>query len=284
MNHHNKNIKYRNSYKYIEDRLVEEAKVYVKTNKMENNQEFYIEAKKLNIALKDNCYSVSGVLVNGNNYQPYLMCSDYETKFDNKENEYIKLNGRNILFLNKGNEYKEAYYEKLSDVSVNIEGNIGLQEGVYNVNYMIENNNSFVEKITRKVIILDNKEIDDFYPKITLNGEKIEYLELNDNYVEKGANGFDSDDGIISDIKIIGEVNNKEVGEYDLSYVVINSNGYVSSIVRKVVVVNSEISINYIISPPLFTKDKVLIHFGVHCDNYDYTILPNNEISYEKNI
>ena len=96
-------------------------------------------------------------------------------KFDN-DNEYIKLNGRNITFLNKGNEYIESSYEELDNVSVNIDGIVGTEEGVYEIRYVVFKYNIFKTTLTRKIVVLNNREIDSFYPSIKLLGNEIEYL------------------------------------------------------------------------------------------------------------
>lgn len=278
--------KYINSYNYLENRLEKEAQKYVEKNHLENNKSFYLEAKKLNVKLKDNCYSMSGVLVEKNEYKPYLMCSDYETELNNKKSEYIKLNGRELVFLNRGDEYVEAYYETIVPVEVDINSNVGTLEGVYNVNYIIKKDNTIINNVTRKVIVLDNREINNFEPTIILNGDEIEYLEFNTNYVDKGAKSFDSLDGSINNIMVTGKVNPILEGEYKLTYTVINSRGFAKSVNRKVIVLSGEtdISINYEKSTNNLTNSSIIISLAIYGDDYSYTILPNGEKTTEKNI
>lgn len=276
---------YQNSYNYLESKLESEALKYVRENNLESNTSFYLDVNKLNIKLKDNCYSISGVLVENNEYKPYLICDDYETKLNNTENKYIKLNGRELLFLNKGDEYAEPYYETIVPVDVNINSNVGVLEGIYNVNYVIKKDNSIVDSITRKVIVLDNNEINNFEPNITLNGDEIEYIEFNTNYVDKGVKAFDSLDGVIDNIKINGQVNTSLEGEYKLTYTVINSRGFAKSVTRKVIVLSGEkkeFVIDYMASPTSLTNDKVKITLAIYSDDYSYTLLPNGETTEEK--
>lgn len=280
------NISFQTPYEKLENRLVEEAKKYVLANNLQSNNEYYIDSRKLNINLDSNCYDVSGVFVNGNNYQAYLYCNDYETNLIDNNSSNIKLYGKDISFLKKGNSYIETSYENLNNVSVNINGHVGTEEGVYKLEYIILKNNTILERLIRKVVVLDNEEINDFYPNIKLNGNEIEYLKINELYIDKGVVVTDKTDGPTNDVKINGEVNINKEGEYLLTYTATNTKGYASSVTRRVIVVSDEVDIivNSIISPKVLTSENVRIFMGIYGENFDYVVLPNQEMKYEHNL
>lgn len=279
-----KNTAYLNSYEYLEETLENEARKYVSSNGIKNNQEYYIESSKLGVTLKSDCFNLSGVLVNGNDYQAYLVCENYESKLFENNNDNIKLNGKEVMFLNKGNTYSEPYYENENKLKVNINGNIGSEEGVYNLEYVVMQYDMIVSRLKRKIIVLNNKMVEDFYPQITLLGEKIEYLEINNMYTDKGVVAKDRIDGVINDVKVSGDVNSKVSGEYNLIYTVINSRGYASSVERKVVVARpaEKTTVSSIMTPTKLTNSNVNIILSVYGSNYLHTKLPNGEITYKK--
>lgn len=271
---------YHNSYRYIEDNLVKEAKKYITANEINTSEEIFIEAEKLFVSLKDDCSkSVSGVFVKDNNYRAYLLCNEFESDFIDNTSKYIRLNGRKVTFLNKNMEYVESSYEKFSDVNVNIEGHVGLEEGVYELNYIVLQNNEIVDNLIRKIVVLDKEEINDFYPSISLKGDKIVELKVNGVYSDAGVIASDKDDGLIDDIKIVGNVDTSKDGEYNLTYVAVNSKGYASAVSRKVIVLKEkgQVSVSIIQSPLALTNQDVLINAMVFGDNYAYAILPNGE-------
>lgn len=276
---YNKTIVYHNSYEYLEDTIEEKARQYVLDNGLKSDKEYYLEASKLGVTLKDDCLSVSGVFINGDNYQAYLLCNEYETKIITNSDKYITLNGKNITFLNKGINYVESSYSSEKTVSVNINGKVGTEVGVYEVEYIVMQYSVMVDRLTRKVVVLDNDSINDFYPTIKLLGDSIEYLQLRGIYQEKGATASDKFDGVINDIKINGTVNTAIDGEYNLTYVALNSRGYANSVTRKVIVSRSgnNAVLGHIISPTSLTNGSVKITIRVFGNNYSYTVLPNGE-------
>lgn len=63
-------------------------------------------------------------------------------------------------------------------------------------------------------------------PIIILNGNEEETVSLNSNYAELGAKATDNEDGDISSALVItGEVNSDLVGEYPITYNVVDSDG-----------------------------------------------------------
>ncbi len=261
----------------MEEEMVSSAKDYVLRNNISTNKEIYLDVSKLGVNLSDNCSLTSGVIFDGEYYHPNLVCNDYKSNIinNNKEiSDFIKLKGDEVIILAKGMTYFEPGY--VSNDIVTVIGNVGSEEGVYNVYYKTTNSNSVA---TRKVIIIDNQIIRNLFPIISLNGEELIYLVQNHEYVEQGINGYDIVDGnITNNVKIDGGVNNNVVGEYILGYTLTNSRGYSNTITRKINVIsqNSDLVIDYTLEPRNLTNENVLISLNVS-NEFNKIIYPNGE-------
>ena len=98
------------------------------------------------------------------------------------------------------------------------------------VTYSVKDNSGNTATITKKAIIKD-----DVRPKISLKGEKTEYIKLNSTYQEKGATSEDTCDGTLTkNIKITGKVNTKKTGTYKINYEVTDKSENKASAVRTV--------------------------------------------------
>lgn len=274
---------YRNSYAYLEDELERSASLYIKNSNINKSNEYYIESSKLGVNLKSDCSLLSGVFVNNGKVQAYLLCDTYESKIISNSNKYISLNGKSISFLNKSFDYVDSLYELNDDVSVNINGIVGKDEGVYRLTYNVLKNNKIVDRLERKVVVLNNDLINDLYPKISLVGDQIEYLKINDSYQEKGVLASDKIDGVINNVKIDGKVDTSKDGEYNITYSVTNSRGYSISITRKVIVIKEDtlINVGFITIPNSLTNGKVKIIGNIYGEDFDYVLLPNQEKIYQ---
>ena len=83
----------------------------------------------------------------------------------------------------------------------------------------------------------DAMAIDESKPDISLNGDSVVYIPLNGTYEELGASASDFCDGdLTSQIKITGEVDVTQAGEYQLTYSVVDSSGNENSVARTVYV------------------------------------------------
>ena len=269
----------------MEDKLVKVARDYVLKNNIYTNKEIYIDVSKLNITLDDNCSLLSGVIYDGENYVPNLVCSNYKSnaiKANKETSEYITLKGDEVMVLARGMTFFDPGYIS-NDIVVPI-GNVGTEEGVYNIYYKTTNSNNIVN---RKVIIIDNQSIKNLFPTINLNGEELMYLVAGNQYQEEGIKAYDTYDGDISkNVKIEGSINSNAKGEYIIGYTVTNSRGYSNTIVRKVNVIDNEtdLIIDYKLSPSSLTNENVLINLIVS-NEYNKIIYPDstegNNLSYE---
>ena len=264
-------------YHRLERVLVNAAREYVLNNNIIVNREIYIDVKKLNISLDDNCLLTSGVIYDGSEFFPNLMCDNYQSDVILNDKS-ITLNGDEVIVIPKGITYYDEGYESKNNIS--IIGEVGSESGVYNIHYLDSNNNT---SVMRKVIIIEDNELNDLFPVITLNGSMNLSLKEFDSYNEEGASATDKIDGNITNkIKIEESVNTGKKGIYKVRYSVINSKGYKRVVVRDVYVgVNSDKVISYLNTN---NSGTVTINLTINDDNFDYIELPNGESKYDKNI
>lgn len=273
---------YRNSYDYFENLMINKAITYVKKNNLSISNEIFLTLDDLEIKAKDNCNLFSGVLVNNGNYKALLMCNDYVSDVVSNDTTKVSLKGDEVILLAKGIPYIEP---GVNSSKYNINGNVGTEEGVYNLNYIAIENNNILGTLTRKIIIVDDYRVKSLFPSITLKGEKVLYLEKGQPYVEQGVIAIDNIDQNITDkVTQTGNVNVNQEGEYDITYTIKNSRGYTNHVTRKVVVVNS-FSTTYItalLSPSNQTNQDVSINLNIVGNNFDYIILPDQTKSSSK--
>ena len=197
----------------------------------------------------------------------------------------FKLNGDNIININIGDMYIDTDYICQMDNQncsqlVSKNGEIKLTEiGKNTITYTLKKG-MFHKTLTREINILD-KDIDTGF-SLTLNKESTFYHMKNKKYTEPGAIAIDKNDGDISSKIIIdGHVDFNKVGTYEITYQVTNSNGVTKSITRQVKVYSFqyEAKLKY----EEAQKDNEII-IEIKDQNYNRTILPNNETTKEKNI
>ena len=108
-------------------------------------------------------------------------------------------------------------------------------------------------------VIKKIKFIDDEKPTITLNGSQTSYLVVGENYIELGAEAYDSCDGnITSNIEIDGKVNSEVVGTYEIKYKVKDSVNNEVVVKRIIYVVESAEEINI---HPVTNKATIYLTF-----------------------
>ena len=154
----------------------------------------------------------------------------------------IKLNGGKEITINYKDEYKDkgakAFYKK-KDITKNIKTktDINLEKiGTYSYTYTIKYKKQ-TKSIKRKVIIVDNEK-----PVLELNGKEEITLYKGNEYKEEGAKALDNYDGDLTDkIEISGEIDKDKIGEYTITYKVVDSSKNKVSIERKVKVIEKPI-------------------------------------------
>lgn len=149
----------------------------------------------------------------------------------------IKLIGDKHLILNYGDKYNESGYklkvfdkDLTNDIKVknNIKEDIGTYKVMYTYKFLFYNIST-----TRKVEVKDIKG-----PKIELVGGKKIDVVINESYEELGFEAIDNKDGVLTEkVKVTGEVDITNLGEYKIIYEVVDSSGNKSKIERTVNVV-----------------------------------------------
>lgn len=66
-------------YHNLENRLVEAAKAYVINNNIDTKNELYLDVSTLNVSIDGECSLTSGVIFDGKNYFPNLICKNYKS-------------------------------------------------------------------------------------------------------------------------------------------------------------------------------------------------------------
>ena len=149
------------------------------------------------------------------------------------------------------------------------------KEGTYEVNYTLKRG-IFSKSLTRTIKVLGENEDSGFTFK--LNGDNPYYLLYNNQYSEPGFSAIDSLDGDITNNVI---VTNEEADNHEIIYTITNSQGVTKTLKREVF----SYAFNFIAT--IKTRDPAQsneINIDINDENYDYTILPNNEKTTRKQI
>ena len=138
----------------------------------------------------------------------------------------ITLEGNEIEKIGYNKEYEEAGYavtdnsdEDLKDkVTINKEE---VSDKEYKLVYTVEDSSHNLSTAIRTIEL-----IDDVAPELKLKGNSKITLKLNDKYKEEGATATDEIDGDLTNkIEIIGSVDTSKLGEYTVTYKVVDNSG-----------------------------------------------------------
>lgn len=126
--------------------------------------------------------------------------------------------------------------------------------GIYFTAGNVNNNDSIInlidaqrivmlqKSLTNKLVVNEPaslKEIDNEKPVITLNGNNVVTVFLNDTYTDAGATATDNIDGVItSNIITTSNVNTNVVGSYNVTYTVTDMAGNTQTVIRTVNVID----------------------------------------------
>lgn len=154
-------------------------------------------------------------------------CDTLYEKYKNYNKEF-SLIGSDDIKIEYDSEYKDSGYKAddkvilVKDVDVK---NLGTNYVIYKLDNEIYN-----KYLVRKVEIIDSVK-----PVITLTGNSTVTVYLNNDYNEQGATANDNYDGDLTD-KIVtsGNVDNKKVGKYEITYTVKDTSGNETSVIRTI--------------------------------------------------
>lgn len=147
----------------------------------------------------------------------------------------IVLTGDKNTYICPNSTYKEEGYSAIDNVDKNITKNVKINKHKNEIIYTVADKAGNKISVKRKII-----EEDKTPPEIKLNGDEIHFIHVNQEYEEKGYQAIDNCDGNITEkVKVTGNINTKEVGDYELIYEVSDKNNNKTMVKRKIKVVNA---------------------------------------------
>ncbi len=146
----------------------------------------------------------------------------------------FKLLGESYIKLPVGSEYVEPGYIATDKNGVDISdevaetGNVDTTSvGTYKIIYVLRN------KRLQRIVKVEELPM----ANISLIGDKVIKIKLNDTYTEPGYTCLDEVDGDITDnVEVISEVNTSKLGVYKIVYRVTNSSNVTTAVSRVVIV------------------------------------------------
>jgi len=199
-----------------------------------------------------------------------------------KKEYYLVLNGLEEVIVYQNSEYIDpgyfAYDNKNNDYTneVVVSGMVNTSViGEYKITY------SYKDIVKERIVTVmgDVNQV----TFLNLLGSKVIYLNVGSVYLEPGYVVVDSvDDDLQDKVVIDGRVDTNKVGAYKLVYSVINSSGVTINAERTIIVMGTDISLNY--SPIEYTNDKVVINLVIDDNYFDYVLLPDNTKIVERNV
>lgn len=169
----------------------------------------------------------------------------YSYEYNDAESLKFKLIGPSVLYIDINNEYEE-YGIVVTNNGVDISSTVKIDSSLVNTSVLGE------YKVKYEINIAGNKEyiyrvvrvIDKEVPQIKLKGEYTVDIILNGSYYEEGYEVIDNYDTDLNDkVEIISNVDTSKVGEYNVKYRVVDSNGNIGESIRIVNVIESKITL-----------------------------------------
>ena len=117
---------------------------------------------------------------------------------------------------------------------------------------------------------------------LTLQGNVNITILKGEKYIENGYFAYDSKEGDLTNkVKVEGVVNENIVGSYTLKYHVENKEGKIAETIRNIKVVAdlSDVKIELDYEPKSLTNQFVTINLKISGDGYDFTLIPDGNIS-----
>ena len=199
--------------------------------------------------------------------------------FSNRKLEsYLILNGEEIVTIYQGSDYIElgykAYNSRDDDLTskVTVESNLSNNViGGYEITYKIGN----VTKV-RYVNVISRPSDYVFIHLTSVNNSVDVYLQKGEQYKEPGYMAITtSGKDLTNKVTITGKVDTSKKGTYKLTYSVVDSNNVTISVSRKVMVLDSDISLS--LNTDKYTNTDVTINAYAIDEYFDYMILPDNK-------
>lgn len=181
-----------------------------------------------------------------------------KVKVVDKELPKIVLNGNSDIKICPNIQYIEEGYTATDNYDGDITDKVEIKNYDTYIEYIVKDSSNNEFSIKRNIIKEDKED-----PTLTLNGNLKYKISLGSTYSEKGFSASDNCDGdISSNVEVINNLNNKKVGTYDITYKVKDSSGNETVVTRKVEVVNSTKSNDYvnIVEGPTYINGILIVN------------------------
>ena len=188
----------------------------------------------------------------------------------------FRLNGNSKIEVSYGDTYKDLGYKaNILFISFNklveSKGNVDTNKlGTYKIIYKLP-----FKTLIREVTVVDKEK-----PIITLNDNETIELIVNNDYTELGATACDNVDGDLSNEVIIeNNIDNKKIGEYQVTYKVKDKSNNESQVIRTVKVIDN-------IAPSINLKGskKITVKVNGSYDEDGYTAIDNYDGDITSNV
>lgn len=234
--------------------------------------------------------------INNGNFDP----DEVVDIIDNKDFTF-ELKGNDNITIYVNDEYIEYGFLALDSLgndikdSVIVESNVDTKKsGIYEVIYKLTYDNK--EKELKRIVNVIETNDDDIL--LTLNGEEVVYLNIDEKYNEVGAKLLVNNKDLSDNVKIDSNVVSGTVGNYKVTYSYNNK-----TVVRQVIVfnldsffkvnkstnstlinINVDDNIKYVIMPDHVVNTNKVISYEVKSGTYVFDIYTNNLKKYTKSI
>jgi hypothetical protein len=151
----------------------------------------------------------------------------------------VTLVGQNTINHQQGTDFTDpgatASDETDASLTVSVAGSVDSAAGSYTLTYSATDAAGNTGTATRTVIVADT-----LAPVITLVGDSLVSLSLNETYTEAGATATDGVDGDIS-VTVSGNIDSTIANDYSITYTATDSAGNTATVVRTVRVQNTDV-------------------------------------------
>ena len=155
-----------------------------------------------------------------------------------EESPVIELSGDSKVFVCPGKDYQEIGYHAHDNYDGDITDRVQVDLKDDEVVYEVRDSSSNYARNVRKVVAKDKES-----PVITLKGDSNIVLYVGSSYNEAGYSAHDNCDGdITSKVEVVSNVDSSFVGNYTVTYKVVDGAGNESVVTRNVRVVNRTVT------------------------------------------
>ena len=155
-----------------------------------------------------------------------------------KDSPVIELNGDSEVRLCPGKDYEEIGYSAHDNYDGDITKNVDVTLKDDEVVYEVRDSSSNYARNVRKLVVGDEEK-----PNITLKGDSSVTIFVGSSYVDAGYSANDNCDGdITSKVQVSSNVDSNSLGNYTVTYKVVDNSGNENSVIRNVRVINKTVT------------------------------------------